>query len=115
VTRPRGRTALVLPALDGLAHLLALNHRREHTNPPVTLIDQGNGIVEDEVGLPQKYYLPDEISTLLSTHGFRDISIQRITYPWRMMRAFGWGYFPSKPRTWDWYVEAVRSSARLPA
>jgi hypothetical protein len=71
-------------------------------------VNWNTGVVTDESGLMQKYYLPGELTRLLNAHRFRVVRMERIEYPWRTANAHGWGFFPGRPRIWDWYIEAQR-------
>jgi hypothetical protein len=35
--------------------------------------------------------------------------MKRLTYPWQLADAFGWGSFTGQPPIWDWYIEARRA------
>lgn len=111
ITRRRGTAILVFPALDGLAHLTRLHQRRRQaaSDSPVQFVRWSDGLVRDGSGLIQKYYLPDEIRFLLRAHGFRIVGMKRLTYPWQLADAFGWGSFTGQPPIWDWYIEARRA------
>jgi SAM-dependent methyltransferase len=107
LTRSGGVAIFVLPALDGLAHLVRL-HEQQRSLHPVHSVRWDTGIVKDGSGVPQKYYVPSEIRELLDRSGFRILRMKRITYPWRIVKQYGWGAFHNAPPTWDWYVEARR-------
>ena len=57
---------------------------------------------------PQKMWWPDEIRENLSIHGFDNVRLEKVYYPWTACRAFGWGYFPDAERVWDWAVCAQK-------
>jgi SAM-dependent methyltransferase len=66
-----------------------------------------------EGGETQKFFTPDEIRTLCRANALRVLSLSKVRYPWTLMRRFGWGHFPGRPRLWDWHL--VARCARAPA
>jgi ubiquinone/menaquinone biosynthesis C-methylase UbiE len=57
-------------------------------------------------GLRQKFWFPFEVEYRLSKAGFRDLSLEKVLYPWHDL--FG-GDFDLKahPPSWDWFFQAV--------
>jgi SAM-dependent methyltransferase len=108
-TQSGGTAIVVLPALDGLAYLMGLHERYGGSQRPVDVVRWRDGMMKDGSGMVQKYYRPGEIRALLRTQGFRRPMLQRVTYPWRLAEAYGWGSFRGQPPVWDWYTEANRA------
>lgn len=102
-----GLLMAVLPSLDAFEYLLALAKRLRVRLPDVGRVDE-HGMFH-EGGEQQKFYAPAEITRLCEANRLRVLALEKVRYPWNLMRRFGWGYFPGRPRLWDWALMA-RSS-----
>lgn len=54
----------------------------------------------------QKFFNESEIHSLLRDAGFKDVTTEKVLYPWRLSKKHGYGYFPDKPEIWDWFFSA---------
>lgn len=104
--RRRGTMIAVLPSLDTMYHLSALERRHRVSASEREAIDPVTGIYTDMYGEREKFFAPDEIRQLARDNGLRVTRLEKIRYPWTLMRRFGWGYYPRSPRIWDWYLVA---------
>ena len=104
--RPRGTLIAAFPSLDTMYYLSSLERRHGVGHAEVEEIDPVSGIYTDMYGEPEKFFTPDEIRELVRDNGLRVTRLEKIRYPWALMRRFGWGYYPRAPRIWDWYLAA---------
>jgi SAM-dependent methyltransferase len=107
--RPGGTLLAVLPSLDAFHYLIDLVRRRGGSLPDAGHVD-AEGMFHEN-GTAQKFFTSDEILALSRANGLRTIAISKVRYPWALMRRFGWGYFPGRPRLWDWYLVARSPAA----
>jgi len=107
--RPGGTLMAVLPSLDAFQYLIGLARRRGARLPDAGRVD-ANGMFHEN-GTAQKFFTSDEILALSRANGLRPVSISKVRYPWPLMRRFGWGYFPGRPRLWDWHLVARSPAA----
>ena len=106
--RPGGTLFAVLPSLDTMTYLFDLFEKYDWEND-VGTIDSEAGIFIDSRGERQKYYTPEEIESLFGSESLEVDLLEKIRYPWRQIERYGWGYFPSHRRLWDWYVIGRRT------
>jgi SAM-dependent methyltransferase len=104
VLKRGGVLMAVLPSLDAFQYLLALAKRRGVRLPDVGRVDE-QGMFH-EGGERQKFFLPAEIMRLSEASRLQVLALEKVRYPWTLMRRFGWGYFPGRPRLWDWALLA---------
>ena len=105
--RPGGVLIAVLPSWDTMHHLSALERRHGGSPASAGTIDGRTGIYTD--GRERaKFFLPEEITQLCQDNQLAVTRLEKIRYPWSLMRRFGWGYYPRSPRIWDWYLVANR-------
>ena len=103
--RRGGALISVLPSLDTMYHLYALERRHRVSPSRVGTIDDATSIYID--GRERaKFFLPEEITQLCKDNHLAVERLEKIRYPWSLMRLSGWGYYPRSPRIWDWYVVA---------
>ena len=102
--KPGGLLMAVLASLDAFHYLLDLAARRGVPLGDVGRVDARGMFHED--GETQKFFTPDEIRALSRANGLHVLALTKVRYPWTLMRRFGWGYFPGRPRLWDWYLVA---------
>jgi SAM-dependent methyltransferase len=102
--KPGGTLMAVLAALDAFQYLLDLARRRGVELPDAGRVD-AQGMFH-EGGTMQKFFTADEIRALCRANGLRVLALSKVRYPWTLMRRFGWGYFPGRPRLWDWHLIA---------
>jgi SAM-dependent methyltransferase len=100
--KPGGTLLAVLPSLDAFQYLLALAGRLGVDLPDVGRVDS-RGMFH-EGGERQKFFAPAEIRQLCEEGRVQVQSLRKVRYPWQLMRRFGWGYFPGRPKLWDWYL-----------
>jgi SAM-dependent methyltransferase len=101
----RGGTLIaVLPSLDAFRYLNALANRLGVDLPEAGHVDE-NGMFHED-GEQQKFFTPAEITQLCETSRLHVLAVKKVRYPWNLMGRFGWGYFPGRPRLWDWYLVA---------
>ena len=106
--RPDGTAILVLPSLDSLAYLHELFRRHHGAPPPGESIEPRAGIYVATTGERQKYFTPEAIAESLAENRLTTERVEKILYPWSLIRRYGWGYFPRHRRLWDGYVTARR-------
>lgn len=115
---PDGVFLAVLPAMDAIHYHTMLLHDRA--------LDRGLAPEEAErhaafhaehhyydfafgrfgfQGLRQKFWQPFEAEYRLAKAGFREVALDRVTYPWDESLA-GYKDFAHLPRSWDWFVRA---------
>ena len=94
----------VLPSLDAFQYLLALAKRRGVHLPDAGRVDE-HGMFH-EGGEQQKFFAPAEIIQLCEASRLQVVALEKVRYPWSLMRRHGWGYFPGRPRLWDWGLVA---------
>jgi SAM-dependent methyltransferase len=104
--KPGGVLMGVLASLDAFHYLLDLADRRGVRLDDVGRMDD-EGMFH-EGGETQKFFAPAEIRTLCRASGLRVLALTKVRYPWALMRRFGWGWFPGRPRLWDWHLVAQR-------
>lgn len=104
-----GTLFLVMPSLDTVEYLFKLFHRYDIDASSMGSVQQPEGIFVEPSGLRQKYYTPDEIVDLLEENNLHMATMEKVLYPWSLIKRFGWGYFPRHRRLWDWYVIARRT------
>jgi SAM-dependent methyltransferase len=100
--RPGGTLMAVLASLDAFHYLAALADRLGVDLPDLGRVD-AHGMFH-EGGEQQKFFTPAEIRQLSDGSGLRLRALTKVRYPWRLVQRFGWGYFPGRPRLWDWYL-----------
>jgi SAM-dependent methyltransferase len=99
-----GLLMAVLPSLDAFQYLLALAKQRRRRLPDVGHVDE-DGMFH-EGGEQQKFFAPTEIAQLCAMGRLDVLALEKVRYPWSLMQRFGWGYFPGRPRLWDWSLVA---------
>ncbi len=102
--KPGGTLMAVLASLDSFQYLVALAGRLGVRLPDLGKVDERGMFHED--GEQQQFYAPGDIRQLCAQTGLRVLGLEKVRYPWRLMRRFGWGYFPRRPRLWDWHLIA---------
>jgi SAM-dependent methyltransferase len=107
--RHGGVLVAVLPSLDTMDHLYALERRNNVFPSLVGSVDHSTGIYADE-GERAKFFTPDEIKQLCDDSGLLVERLEKVRYPWSLMKRSGWGYYPRSPRIWDWYLVARKGS-----
>ena len=110
--KAQGRLILVLPSLDTMYYLERLFWRHHRRPWGGGRINEKEGAFVEPDGFQQKFFTPHEIVRLCAWKGLRIVRMEKIRYPWELMRRFGWGFFPGRPRLWDWYVVADRRNRR---
>ena len=116
--RPDGVFFAVLPAMDAIQYHTMLLH--DHA--------LGRGLSPEEaerhaafhaehhyydfafgrsrfLGLTQHFWQPFEAEHRLAKAGFREVTLDRVYYPWDESLA-GYKDFAHLPRSWDWFVRA---------
>lgn len=106
----RATLIAVFPSQDTMFHLHRLADKHRERLPRVGYTDPKEGIYYDPAGDQQKFFLPEEIRALFRRHGWRIDVMEKIRYPWQMIKKFGWGCYPHHERLWDWYVLARRTT-----
>lgn len=101
-----GLLIFVFPSLDTMYHLFKLVRRYKVRVPDLGRIEPGDGLYIGPSGDRQKFFTPDEIESLFNSQGWVIDEMEKVRYPWDLMRRMGWGYFPRHRRLWDWYVIA---------
>lgn len=94
----------VFPSLDTMDHLMHLVDRSVHPPPELGTITGPERVYVHTNGEVQKYLTPDEIMNLFDHVGLNADLLEKVTYPWNLIRKYGWGYYPRSRRLWDWYV-----------
>lgn len=105
---PGGLLHGVFPSLDTMEYLLSLAERSEAGPDDLGEIDFHRGIYTTPSGEKQTYYSPEMISELADRNGLSIKKLEKIHYPWTLIRKHGWGYFPGRERLWDWYLVASK-------
>jgi SAM-dependent methyltransferase len=111
--KPGGTLMAVLASLDAFQYLVALADRLGVELPDLGRVD-AHGMFH-EGGEQQQFFTPAHIRQLCVESRLRVRALAKIRYPWQLVRRFGWGYFPGRPRLWDWYLVGhapARRSAR---
>jgi SAM-dependent methyltransferase len=111
--KPGGTLMAVLASLDAFLYLAALADRLGVHLPDLGRVD-GHGMFH-EGGEQQQFFAPADIRRLCGESALMIRTLEKVRYPWPLVRRFGWGYFPGRPRLWDWYLvgrTAARRSAR---
>jgi len=103
-----GLLLAVFPSLDTMAYLHELSSRSKVRPRALGRIDADQMYVHAN-GDRQKFFTRDEIVRLAGENHFELKTLEKVKYPWKMMRRYGLGYFPRSPRMWDWYVLARKS------
>jgi SAM-dependent methyltransferase len=107
---PGGTLMAVLASLDAFHYLVALADRLGVELPDLGRVD-AHGMFH-EGGEQQQFFTPGHIRQLCAASGLRVRALTKVRYPWRLVRRFGWGYFPGRPRLWDWYLVGHASPRR---
>lgn len=81
VTRRGGAALLVLPSLESARHVTAASDARRGRRPRAPSSIAPDGLF-DNGGDLQKYWTRREIAAAAAQHGFRDVTIRRVPYPW---------------------------------
>lgn len=105
--RPGGELIAVWPSYDTMEHLFRL-FRASGQDPSSVGTLRPEGVFVSDVGAQQKYATADEITSWHEEAGFEMVRLEKICYPWPLVRESGWGFFPGRPRIWDWYSHARR-------
>jgi SAM-dependent methyltransferase len=100
--KPDGTLMAVLASLDAFHYLVALADRLGAELPDVGRVD-AHGMFH-EGGEQQQFFTPTHIRQLCAASRLRVRGLTKVRYPWQLVRRFGWGYFPGRPRLWDWYL-----------
>jgi SAM-dependent methyltransferase len=103
--RPGGVLIGVFASLDAIHHLNALVEK-DRGAAALLKIDPATGMYIHENEELLKFFTPEEIKLLASENGLIVEQLEKILYPWILMRRHGWGYYPRSPRLWDWYLVA---------
>jgi len=110
--RPGGVLFTVLPSLDSMRYLCAL----ESADGTCTALPgeslSADGVHCDTSGYAVKLFEEGEIRRLHARAGMRIERLEKIRYPWAYLRSLGWGYHPTRPRLWDWYAVARATTTR---
>jgi SAM-dependent methyltransferase len=111
--RPGGTLMAVLASLDAFHYLVALADRLGVELPDLGRVD-AHGMFH-EGGEQQQFFTPAHVRRLCDETRLGVRALSKVRYPWQLVRRFGWGYFPGRPRLWDWYLVGrapVRHSGR---
>ena len=66
----------------------------------------------DDGRTAQCYHTPETIKTELAESDLEVERLEKIYYPWELVRRFDYGYFPdAREEIWDWYLIARKSVA----
>jgi SAM-dependent methyltransferase len=116
--RPGGVVFAVLPAMDALHYhtMLLYDHALDRGLSPDEAERHAAFHAEHHyydfafgrskfLGLRQKFWQPFEVEYRFAKAGFRDVALDRVTYPWDENLA-GYQDFAHLPRSWDWFVRA---------
>ena len=109
--RPGGTLMAVLASLDAFHYLAALADRLGVELPDLGRVD-AHGMFH-EGGEQQQFFTPADIRRHCRESGLRMQALAKVRYPWPLVRRFGWGFFPGRPRLWDWYLVG-RAPGRRP-
>ncbi|MCB9854026.1 MAG: methyltransferase domain-containing protein [Phycisphaerales bacterium] len=104
--RPGGVFFIVWPALESLEYLFELDRRAGRPPEERNEILGSDGVNVDASGYALKLFRADEIRALCGDVSMVVETIEKLSYPWTYMNELGWGYYPGRPRLWDWYVIA---------
>lgn len=127
--RPGGYFAGVLPSGDTIEHLMNLSLRAyrdgglplDDARAEVDRHYRGRHAFDPAEGLyaddphgahRQKVYWPAEIRALLHENALTLARLEKVYYAWEACRQFGWGYFPTAERVWDWAFLARRDDPK---
>jgi SAM-dependent methyltransferase len=109
--KPGGMLMAVLASLDAFQYLVALAARLGVELPDLGHVDE-QGMFHEH-GEQQQFFAPAHIRRLCALTGVHVLALKKVRYPWPLMRRFGWGYFPGRPRLWDWYLVARAGRGRM--
>ncbi|MHC4640377.1 MAG: class I SAM-dependent methyltransferase [Planctomycetota bacterium] len=99
-----GTCIFVFPSLDTMYYLFKLVRRHKKAPPDLGAIEEPDGIYVEPEGSRQKFFAPNEIEKLFESNRWNIDLMEKVRYPWDLIKRFGWGYFPRHHRLWDWYV-----------
>jgi SAM-dependent methyltransferase len=100
--KPGGTLMAVFASLDAFHYLSALADRLGVALPDLGRVD-AHGMFH-EGGEQQQFFTPADIRRLSGESRLRVQTLAKVRYPWPLVRRFGWGFFPGRPRLWDWYL-----------
>jgi SAM-dependent methyltransferase len=100
--KPGGTLLAVLASLDAFHYLAGLADRLGVELPDLGRVD-ADGMFHER-GEQQQFFTPADIRRHCGESRVRVRSLVKVRYPWELVRRFGWGYFPGRPRLWDWYL-----------
>ena len=122
--RPGGLFVAIFPSFDTVVYLrqltsdslLAAGQTKSETDYIIHKefdikfkMDIEKGLYADDTIHVQKLYTPSEISALIGKSGLRNFSeLEKVLYPWEITRRYQYGYFPGKPKIWDWFIVAIK-------
>ena len=109
--KPGGVLMAVLASLDAFQYLTTMAARLGVALPDAGRVD-ARGMFH-EGGEQQQFFTPGDIRALCAATALRVVRLQKVRYPWRLMQRFGWGYFPGRPRLWDWHLVAQAPGTRV--
>lgn len=115
-----GSAVFVVPSLESVLRVyqVALQcHLDEGFRRPAAALEVNRWVEEEIVSLPEgivkiggaptKLYLRDELAELLRRHGLRDVTLERISYPWaEALENAPRGLNAAPP--WDWMAVGVK-------
>jgi trans-aconitate methyltransferase len=124
-----GRLFLILPAFDACTALL--DYWKEHYRgtwdddkfvqrcsdafEKAKVMDRDTRRFADDGEHQQTFHTEQSIRSDLTACKFEIVGdIRKIKYPWDYAAKHDYGFFPDKPKIWDWYVEAIKKPAGSP-
>ena len=106
--RPEGELIAVFPSRDSLVYLRGLFEESGDDFGSVGSLEEKTGEFRNCEGELQWFLSEEEIRRYCDEAELIPERLEKIEYPWRMLRESGWGYFPGQPEVWDWYLVARR-------
>lgn len=121
--RPNGIFAGILPAIEAVIHQKRLameSLRREGSTEKEAReisdryfykknkLDLEMGMYADDGTNLHKHFYLYEIFNFFAEAGFQNISHGKVEYPWTLTKLHGYGYYPDKPKIWDWFITAEK-------
>jgi 2-polyprenyl-3-methyl-5-hydroxy-6-metoxy-1,4-benzoquinol methylase len=104
VTKPGGFALIVVPALE--SEKMVQKHTPASKDGEPTLTEDG---LADKAGSWQKHYRRDELTAILSSHGFKVVRIGRVYSPWSR-EGLRKPRNPAFKSPWDWICLAKRAA-----
>lgn len=98
---PGGVIAAIFPAFDASEHAARLaggDHAARH------LLDPEHLSFADDGANPQCYHTADSIRREADAAGLAVTWLEKVLYPWSLVRRYGYGHHPTSPEVWDWFA-----------